>query len=187
MFCILKCLILQNGEYGNEYDINEMINCFSPIIDKDTTRMVVGTMPSVDSLRFSEYYGNSRNQFWKILFSVFEGSRVPLNYEDKVATARCHGIGLWDILASCKRQGSLDSNIKEESFNDFPALLKEYPNVRMLIFNGQNSYKYFLKTYGQLPGIEYWVMPSTSPANAMKNFETKKKEWEDAMCFVYRK
>ena len=149
--------------------------------------MVVGTMPSVDSLRFSEYYGNPRNQFWKILFSVFEGNRVPLNYEDKVATARLHGIGLWDILASCKRQGSLDSNIKEESFNDFPALLKEYPNVRMLIFNGQNSYKYFLKAYGQLPGIEYRVMPSTSPANAMKNFETKRKEWEDAMCFVYKK
>lgn len=158
-----------------------MITCFSPIIDKNTTRIVVGTMPSVDSLRFGEYYGNSRNQFWKILFAVFEGGRVPADYEDKVATAHRYGIGLWDILASCKREGSLDSNIKEESLNDFPALLKEHPNVKILIFNGQNSYKYFLKAYGQLPGIEYRVMPSTSPANAMKNFEAKQKEWEVAL------
>jgi len=167
--------------------LNEMISCFSPIVDKDTTRMVVGTMPSVDSLRFTEYYGNSRNQFWKILFSVFEGGRIPVDYEDKVSTAKSHGIGLWDILASCKREGSLDSNIKEEQFNDFPTLLKDHPNIKMLIFNGQNSYKYFLKAYGQLPGIEYKVMPSTSPANAMKNFDAKLKEWEEVMCLEYKK
>jgi G:T/U mismatch-specific DNA glycosylase len=160
-----------------------MISCFSPIVDKDTTRMVVGTMPSVDSLRFSEYYGNPRNQFWKILFSVFEGGRIPADYEDKVATAKSHGVGLWDILASCKREGSLDSNIKDESLNDFPTLLKDHPNIKMLIFNGQNSYKYFLKAYEQLPGIEYKVMPSTSPANAMKNFDAKLKEWEEVLCF----
>jgi hypoxanthine-DNA glycosylase len=160
-----------------------MISCFSPIVDKDTTRMVVGTMPSVDSLRFSEYYGNPRNQFWKILFSVFEGGRTPTDYDDKVATAKSHGVGLWDILASCKREGSLDSNIKDESLNDFPTLLKDHPNIKMLIFNGQNSYKYFLKAYGQLSGIEYRVMPSTSPANAMKNFDAKLKEWEEVLCY----
>lgn len=159
-----------------------MISCFSPIVDKDTTRMVVGTMPSVDSLRFSEYYGNPRNQFWKILFSVFEDGRTPADYDDKVATAKSHGVGLWDILASCKREGSLDSNIKDESLNNFPALLKDHPNIKMLIFNGQNSYKYFLKAYGQLSGIEYRVMPSTSPANAMKNFDAKLKEWEEVLC-----
>jgi len=164
-----------------------MISCFFPIIDKETTCMVVGTMPSVESLRYSEYYGNSRNQFWKILFSIFEGGRIPVDYNDKVATARLHGIGLWDILAACKREGSLDSNIKEESFNDFPALLKEFPNVKVLIFNGQNSYKYFLKAYGQLSGVEYRVMPSTSPANAMKNFEAKLKEWEEAMFIDHKK
>jgi len=159
-----------------------MVSSFSPIIDKNTTRIVVGTMPSVDSLRFSEYYGNPRNQFWKIIFSVFEGGRLPNDYDDKVTTARLHGIGLWDVLASCNREGSLDSNISDESFNDFPALLKRYPNVRTLIFNGQNSYKYFMKVYGQLDGVEYKVMPSTSPANAMKNFEAKLMEWKEALC-----
>jgi hypoxanthine-DNA glycosylase len=173
---------LQKGEYRIKYAINKMINCFSPIVDKETTRMVVGTMPSVDSLRFSEYYGNPRNQFWKILFSVFEGGRIPADYEDKVSTAKSHGVGLWDILASCKREGSLDSNIKDELLNDFPTLLKDHPNIKMLIFNGQNSYKYFLKAYGQLPGIEYKVMPSTSPANAMKNFDAKLKEWKEVLC-----
>ncbi|BEG98820.1 DNA-deoxyinosine glycosylase [Bacteroides sedimenti] len=160
-----------------------MISCFSPVVDNNTTRIVVGTMPSVDSLRFSEYYGNPRNQFWKILFSVFEDGRQPAGYEDKIATAQKHGVGLWDILASCKREGSLDSNIKDESFNDFPLLLQRYSNVRILIFNGQNSYKYFLKVHGQLPGVEYRVMPSTSPANAAKNFEAKLKEWKEALSF----
>ncbi len=164
-----------------------MISSFSPIIEMGTTRMVVGTMPSVDSLRFGQYYGHPRNQFWKILFSVFEDGRVPLDYDDKVVTAKRHGIGLWDILASCKREGSLDSRIKDESFNDFPTLLREHPHVKMLIFNGQNSYKYFLKAYGQLPGIDYRVMPSTSPANAMKSFEIKRKEWEEALCYDYKK
>ena len=101
-----------------------MITCFPPIIDKDTTRIVVGTMPSVDSLRFGEYYGNSRNQFWKILFAVFEGGRVPADYEDKVATAHRHGIGLWDILVSCKREGSLDSILKKNRSTIFRRCLK---------------------------------------------------------------
>jgi len=158
-----------------------MITSFLPIIDKNTTRIVVGTMPSVDSLRFSQYYGHPRNQFWKIFFSIFEGGRAPLDYEDKTNTAKQHGVGLWDVLATCERKGSLDSNISDERFNDFLALLKEYPGVRMLIFNGQNSSKYFRKVFGQIPGVEYRIMPSTSPAHASLNFEQKLTEWKSVL------
>ena len=64
--------------------------------------------------------------------------------------------------------------------NDFETLFKEFPGITKLIFNGKESHKYFLKRFGQIEGITYNVMPSTSPANTM-SFENKLKSW--STCF----
>jgi len=90
-------------------------------------------------------------------------------------------IGLWDVLSNANRIGSLDSNILNEDFNDFNQLLIDYPNLKVLIFNGQKPAEYFFKMHSNLTdGFEYEILPSTSSANTTKTFYSKLKEWEDA-------
>jgi hypoxanthine-DNA glycosylase len=89
-------------------------------------------------------------------------------------------IGLWDVLQQCERKGSLDVNIKNQIVNDFETLFKKYKNIDTLIFNGKESYRFFYKKYGQLKGITYHVMPSTSPANTM-SFDSKYDLWSTSL------
>jgi len=48
---------------------------FPPIIDETSRVLVLGTLPSEESLRRQEYYGHPRNQFWRILADIYH---VPL-------------------------------------------------------------------------------------------------------------
>lgn len=50
----------------------------------------------------------------------------------KVSCLKKHHIALWDTLQSCERESSLDSNIKEEEYNDIDDLLSRYPQIKKL-------------------------------------------------------
>ena len=109
-----------------------MLYSFPPLINSKTRVLVVGSMPGAASLKAQEYYAYKYNQFWRIIFDLFAGGRIPQNYEDKKQVLLAKGIGLWDALASCQREGSLDGNITEPTPNDFPTLFKKYPSVHTL-------------------------------------------------------
>ncbi len=49
-----------------------MINSFEPIANKNCKILILGTMPGIQSLEKHEYYGNERNAFWKIIFSLLQ-------------------------------------------------------------------------------------------------------------------
>lgn len=153
-----------------------MITCFAPIVNSETKILILGTIPGVASLAKQEYYGHPRNYFWPILFQLLNTTPVPDVFEEKVKTLQNHKIGLWDVLKNCQRQGSLDIHIKKPLENDFEGLLKQFPNINKIVFNGKESHKYFFKKFGQIQGITYYVMPSTSPANTM-SFEKKLGIW----------
>ncbi len=105
---------------------------------------------------------------------------IDEKFEDKIKLIQNHNIGLWDVLENCERKGSLDIHIKNQKENDFISLFKKYPQVKKIIFNGKESHKYFFKKFGQIKGITYYVMPSTSPANTM-SFDKKLEIWSS--CF----
>ncbi|NLN94687.1 MAG: DNA-deoxyinosine glycosylase [Bacteroidales bacterium] len=92
---------------------------FPPIIDGNTKVLVLGTMPGDRSILTGEYYANPKNQFWKIIFRVFNSGESVLDYNDKIELLLKNKIGLWDVLFRANRAGSLDSNIYNEEFNDF--------------------------------------------------------------------
>ena len=50
--------------------MQDKINSFTPIIGKESKLLILGTLPSVKSLRIKQYYGNPQNTFWKILTDV---------------------------------------------------------------------------------------------------------------------
>ena len=101
------------------------ISAFDPVIDKNTKVLILGSIPSIKSLEINEYYGNPRNQFWKLISLVF-GEEIQEVYTDKVRCLLKNRIGIWDVISSCYREGSLDSN------NWFDKSLKQLCNQSVI-------------------------------------------------------
>ena len=91
---------------------------FDPIVNKDCKVLILGTMPSEESLRKQERYGHKSNQFWRIIFTLF-GEELPDSYKEKSDFLIKKNIAIWDVLESCEGKGSLDSSIKNEKPNNF--------------------------------------------------------------------
>ena len=150
---------------------------FAPLIEEDSKILILGTMPGEQSILMNQYYGHSRNNFWKILFTLF-GKELSKEYIDKIDLLKQNKIAVWDVLESCHRIGSLDSAIKLEVANDLNNFLKKYPNIKSIYFNGQLAAKLFRKHFSMISNYNFYTLPSTSPANASKNFESKIAEWK---------
>ncbi len=86
-----------------------------------------------------------------------------------------HGIGMWDVLAACEREGSLDAAIRNASPNDFASLRAHAPQLAKVCFNGKTAGR-FAPVIGAA-GYDTLVLPSSSPANAMLSFEQKLVLW----------
>ncbi|WP_413511199.1 DNA-deoxyinosine glycosylase [Myroides odoratus] len=155
---------------------NKRIQSFQPLLSSKPKVLILGTMPSVKSLEQQEYYGNKQNVFWKLMFTV-AGQELPATYAEKITFIHNNHLALWDVLQSCERQGSLDSEIKEEVPNAIRQLLQEYPSIHTLVFSSQKAAQYFKKYIGQIEGIQMITMPSPSGANARMSFAQKLDAW----------
>ncbi|MCR1898618.1 DNA-deoxyinosine glycosylase [Irregularibacter muris] len=156
-----------------------MIEGFLPIIDNNSEILILGTMPGGESLKKQEYYAYGRNQFWKIIFSLLKGQATD-DYEEKKKILLESHIGVWDVLKSCDRKGSLDVNIKNPQSNNFKLLFEQYPKIKQIYFNGKTAEKLYRKLVARDTeeyNIELIGLPSTSPANAI-SFEKKLEAWK---------
>lgn len=154
-----------------------MIYSFAPIASKNSRILILGSMPSVRSLEMGQYYAHQQNAFWPILFELFD---LPYSddYEKKRQLILNHHLALWDVLASCERQGSLDSNITDEKANDFVNFFEEYDQIQYILFNGGKAEASFKKHFPQFyQSKKHYKMPSTSPAHTMKR-QTKAEKWQ---------
>ncbi|EGI75539.1 DNA-deoxyinosine glycosylase [Hylemonella gracilis] len=152
----------------------------APIIGPGTRLLILGSFPSVASLRDQRYYAHPRNHFWSILQALWPGFPVPeaSDYEARCAWVLARGLGIWDVYASCEREGSLDSAIRHAVVNDFSALPALFPQLRLIAHNGGESYKHAKYTAGL--GLPVLRLPSSSPANASWSLERKRAAWRDA-------
>jgi len=124
------------------------------------------------------YYAHPRNAFWKIIAALYHQGAEFADFQEKKACLLANRLGLWDSLQLCLRAGSLDSAITDEQPNDFNTLLAEHPAVRRLLFNGQPAFKFFKKYHAPLLlRTEYYILPSTSPANASYSLDDKIRIW----------
>ena len=164
-------------------------NILPPVVDDNTRVLIVGSMPGVQSLEKQQYYGHPRNHFWPIIGTI-TGQPVPESYEERLQLVRRHGIGLWDVIQSCERIGSLDSNIKNEIPNDFEWLFTHFPKIEAVFFNGTKAHDVFQKKlgFGLLFGRDYYKMPSTSPVPGrnIKTFEQKVEVWRLLESYIKR-
>lgn len=156
---------------------------FLPSIDDKSEILILGSMPGVKSLEEQQYYAHPQNRFWKLMGMFCNKENLAeLNYPEKLQILLKNKIALWDVIKFCNRDGSLDSNIKNEIPNDIPELLKRFPNIKVICLNGNKSYSAFKKYFPKLSEkYNCFKMPSTSPANARYKLEDLYNEWREAI------
>lgn len=155
------------------------IHGFPPIEDVAARVLILGSMPGKESLRAGQYYAHGRNAFWAIIGDLL-GAGPDLPYESRIRILKSHGIAVWDVLASCTRTSSLDSDIDQGSIvtNDFESFFLAHPDITAVFFNGAIAEKYFHRCVQSLPcSLHYQRLPSTSPAHAAMSYQQKLRAW----------
>jgi hypoxanthine-DNA glycosylase len=147
---------------------------FPPVIDAKIETLILGSFPGVASLAKAQYYGHPQNHFWRLVGAVIDEPLAEMDYEARKRTLLRHRIGLWDIIDTCARKGSLDSNIRVPRHNDFSRVTGVAKKLHRVCFNGKTAGK-MEPLFIEL-GFATLVLPSSSPANTMR-FEEKLKQW----------
>ncbi|MDB5719825.1 MAG: DNA-deoxyinosine glycosylase [Alphaproteobacteria bacterium] len=155
---------------------------FAPVVDPGVHLLVLGSLPGEQSLALSRYYGNPRNQFWRLMSAVTGGDLVPLAYEERLQTLLAARVGLWDTIGAATRQGSLDGAIKDHRANDLAALVETLPELRAVAFNGGKSASIGRPALAK-SGVALIPLPSSSPAFTLA-FESKLAEWMKLRAFL---
>ena len=169
---------------------------FPAVIAAGTRILILGSMPGIASLDAQQYYAHPRNQFWRLLGDIgvtaidvagIDPRGAGLSYRQRLQALLGHGLGLWDVLHSCVRDGSLDAAIEQRSAlpNDLLPLLRGHPVMR-LCCNGATAYAALQRHFGKVlasefPHIDIRRLPSTSPANATWSYARKLGAWADAL------
>jgi TDG/mug DNA glycosylase family protein len=163
----------------------ERVRSFAPVASDAPLVLILGSMPSVLSIRSERYYGNERNHFWRLLAAVL-GEPERADYAERVAMLGRRRIALWDVMRSCVRPGSLDKDIRDEEPNDVAGLLERNPTIRALCFNGRTAEKMYFKYNSLKNGLEYLLLPSSSPVprRVVKTFEDRLAVWLELRRFL---
>ena len=148
------------------------------MLGRATRLLVLGSFPGVASLQAQQYYAHPRNQFWPLLGALWGLDLAALPYARRLAEARRRGLGLWDVYASCRREGSLDQAIEDPELNDLASLRRRAPQLQCVAHNGGES----ARAMRHVAALGYTVLklPSTSPANASWSFARKRAAWQAA-------
>ena len=159
-----------------------MIKSFEPIAAPDARVLILGSIPSRQSLERNQYYAHPQNRFWPIMLALF-GTGDEADYSARTAMLKKSRVALWDTLQFAERTGSLDAAIvpASEVPNDIPGFLDTHKQIKAIVFNGTKAEAVFLKhTASLVPAgreLVYLRLPSTSPANATISYEKKLEAW----------
>ena len=152
-----------------------LLSGFPPVMGADMQLLILGSFPGVASLAAGQYYAHPRNQFWRLLSAVLNDDLTALTYKMRLERLISHRIGLWDVIAVCEREGSLDASIRRAQAADFSRLQQSYPSLRRIAFNGKTAGRF--APVLAAAGFETLVLPSSSPANAQLSFAQKLVQW----------
>ena len=155
-----------------------------PIARADARLFLLGSLPGDASLAAQRYYAHPTNQFWRLLGTVLGEELQLLDYKKRLARLAERHIGLWDVIASAKRSGSLDQSIRQVEHNRIEHLLRDYPGLKAIAFNGSTASAIGRKLIGNPPNHIILVdLPSSSAANT-RPFAEKTARWSELIKFV---
>jgi hypoxanthine-DNA glycosylase len=155
-----------------------------PIARLDAQLFLLGSLPGDASLAARQYYAHPTNQFWRLLGRAIGEELQTLSYDDRLQRLAERRIGLWDVIASASRPGSLDQAIREAEHNRIHHLLHDFPDLRAIGFNGTTAASIGRKLIGEpTPHVSLIDLPSSSAANTTP-IAAKAEAWSRLAQFV---
>ena len=156
-----------------------------PIARADARLFVLGSLPGDASLAAQRYYAHPTNQFWRLLGLAIDEDLHSLDYGQRLERLAYRRVGLWDVIASATRRGSLDQAIREAEHNRIEHLLRDFKDLRAIAFNGATASAIGRKLIGAepVPGVTLIDLPSSSAANT-RPFAEKAHAWTKLAEFL---
>ncbi|WP_417232681.1 DNA-deoxyinosine glycosylase [Brevundimonas sp.] len=140
---------------------------FAPVVDADTRLLILGSLPGDASLAAGQYYAHPRNGFWRLTGGVIGRDLIALPYPQRLEALKAAGIGLWDVITTAHRAGSLDAAIRDPEFADLTGLVATLPQLRAVAFNGATAARAGRRAMaGYADALTLIDLPSSSPAHA---------------------
>ncbi len=125
---------------------------YSPFIKHDTEKLIVGTLPpprfSTGDLLEQDVdfcYGSYYNSLWLFIQKIHNLNFRYDNSEEAIVQRKQflikNKIGVCDIVASCEREkvDASDLGMSNVKLRDIVGYLKQYPNIKTILFTGGNS------------------------------------------------
>ncbi|MFM5947668.1 MAG: DNA-deoxyinosine glycosylase [Novosphingobium sp.] len=152
-------------------------SAFAAIAAHDTRVLILGSFPGDASLAAGQYYAHPRNQFWHLIGAVINQTDLAgLPYAERLALLGQAGIGLWDVIATAVRRGSLDTAIRAAEPAALTNLAAALPQLRAIGLNGAKSAAIGRKALAG-SGLTLIDLPSSSPAHASLGLAAKLARW----------
>ncbi|MFC4254700.1 DNA-deoxyinosine glycosylase [Altererythrobacter xixiisoli] len=149
---------------------------FAPVVSADTRVLILGSLPGERSLAAGRYYAHPQNRFWQLVGDAIGRDLVSLDYPDQLDALIAARIGLWDVVASAERSGSLDSAIRNAQHNALSDLVATLPDLRAIAFNGRKAESIGRPLLANITA-ELIALPSSSPAYAALPLAAKQRQW----------
>jgi hypoxanthine-DNA glycosylase len=149
---------------------------FAPVVDAGARLLVLGSLPGEVSLARAEYYAHPQNQFWRLMEAVIDRPLAVLDYDERLATLRSAAVGLWDVVGSARRAGSLDGDLRDVQPNALAELVETLPQLRTVAFNGLTAARIGRRQLAALPEVSMIDLPSSSPAYTV-SLPAKRAAW----------
>jgi double-stranded uracil-DNA glycosylase len=148
-----------------------------PIARSDARLFILGSLPGEASLAARHYYAHPTNQFWRLLGAAIGEDLQSLDYAERLTRLAERRVGLWDVVASASRDGSLDQAIRAAEHNRVEHLLNDFQDLRAIAFNGSAAAAIGHRLIGSPPSqIALIDLPSSSAANT-RPFADKAAAW----------
>lgn len=155
-----------------------------PVARADARLFILGSLPGDASLAARRYYAHPTNQFWRLLGHSIGEELQSLPYDERLICLTERRVGLWDVIASAARRGSLDQAIRDADHNRIEHLLHDFSELRAIAFNGSTAALVGRKLVGEPPhDISLINLPSSSAANT-RPFAEKAQAWSVLGQFV---
>jgi len=147
-----------------------------PIARPDARLFILGSLPGDASLAAKRYYAHPTNQFWRLVGQATGEKLDLLDYDERLRRLAGRRIGLWDVIASASRRGSLDQAIRSPDHNALDRLRGDFPHVQAIAFNGAAASAAGRKMLGTAADLTLIDLPSSSAANT-RPFAEKAIAW----------
>ena len=150
---------------------------FPPSVDERTRLLILGSLPGDASIKQGEYYAHRGNAFWSLMGDVLGEDLRGLSYAMRLKRLKARRVGLWDVIESADREGSLDSAIRGAELRDLSAFVDRLPALEAVAFNGKTAALHGRRQIGERPGLALIDLPSSSGAFASMTREAKRGAW----------